>query len=68
MTKTIKGFFGELHKKSERACILEGKRVDGRAWDEIRWMKEQIFAGEAAFLESKGKPPFVPRAKAAKAK
>ena len=35
-TKTVKGFFGELHKKAERACILEGRRVDGRAWDEIR--------------------------------
>ena len=46
----------------------DGHQEIHRAWDEIRWMKEQIFAGEAAFLESKGKPPFVPRAKAAKAK
>jgi len=36
LTKEIKEFFGELRKKIERACILEGRRVDGRAADEIR--------------------------------
>jgi polyribonucleotide nucleotidyltransferase len=35
-TSAVKEFFGELRKKSERACILEGKRVDGRAHDVVR--------------------------------
>jgi polyribonucleotide nucleotidyltransferase len=34
--KDIKGFFSELKRKVERAAILSGSRVDGRAWDEIR--------------------------------
>ena len=35
-TNAVKEFFGKLRKKCERACILEGKRVDGRAYDEVR--------------------------------
>ena len=35
-TSAVKGFFGDLKKKTERACILEGKRVDGRAPGDIR--------------------------------
>jgi len=35
-TQAIKGFVGELHKKAERASILAGRRVDGRAHDEVR--------------------------------
>ncbi|MEM9799677.1 MAG: polyribonucleotide nucleotidyltransferase, partial [Planctomycetota bacterium] len=35
-TKAVKDFFGDLKKKCERSMILSGRRVDGRAWDEIR--------------------------------
>ncbi len=34
--KRLKGAFYSLQGSVERECILEGKRVDGRAWDEIR--------------------------------
>ena len=36
LTKDIKGFFGDLKKSCERKMILDGTRVDGRKWDEIR--------------------------------
>ena len=35
-TKEIKEFFGDLKKHCERSAILSGRRVDGRAWDDIR--------------------------------
>ncbi len=35
-TKALKEAFYEMQGSVERECILEGKRVDGRAWDEIR--------------------------------
>jgi polyribonucleotide nucleotidyltransferase len=35
-TKAVKDFFGDLKKHCERSAILSGRRVDGRAWDEIR--------------------------------
>ncbi len=35
-TKAIKNFFHDLQGEVERECIIEGKRTDGRAHDEIR--------------------------------
>ncbi|MDP6990939.1 MAG: polyribonucleotide nucleotidyltransferase, partial [Planctomycetota bacterium] len=35
-TKAVKNAFSELKGNVERECILEGKRTDGRATDEIR--------------------------------
>ncbi|MCB9915814.1 MAG: polyribonucleotide nucleotidyltransferase [Planctomycetes bacterium] len=34
--KDVKNFFHDLQGEVERQCILEGKRTDGRAHDEIR--------------------------------
>jgi polyribonucleotide nucleotidyltransferase len=36
LTKTVKGLYSKLTGSVERECILSGKRVDGRANDEIR--------------------------------
>ena len=36
LSKEIGGFWGKLCKQVERRCILSGRRVDGRAWDEVR--------------------------------
>ncbi len=47
VTKDIKNFYHDLQGKVERECILDGRRTDGRAHDEIRQITVQ--------------PEFVPR-------
>ena len=36
LARQVKDFLGDVSKHAERAKILSGRRVDGRAWDEIR--------------------------------